>query len=178
MPQSPVKKRFDVALDMYRASSGRAFTVVEGDNGNEIHITLSNAGTPVQLSSCFIQAVFSRSDGTTASQHSDGGGITIAGSNEIIIDLYTSSFCPGIVECELQVFSGSDQSTLVTTAKFNFDCRHAILNEKTIAAAPEHPLLIKMLQEMNEATQAALQAAENLEALIDGNIITWEILCY
>lgn len=104
-----VIKRFNVELDIKRSSSNREFEVVEGDNGNELVVTLTDDGEPVDLSGCIVIAVFSKCDGRTAQQDNQGHGITVGGehNNELTIELYTSSFAPGLVECEIQVISVS-----------------------------------------------------------------------
>lgn len=42
-----VNKVFDVDLDIKRPSSHRDFTVVNGDNGNRINVTLMDGDSPV-----------------------------------------------------------------------------------------------------------------------------------
>ena len=180
-----VNKVFDVDLDIKRPSSHRDFTVVNGDNGNRINVTLMDGDSPVDLTGCRIIAAFSRADGSTSLQDSgvQNGGITISpdDASKVAIDLFPASFSPGVVECELQVYSDSSLSTLVTTARFNFICREAIVNSSTVQAAAEYPLLKAMqdgltslkasldeLMESAEAAEEGRQTAENSrEALYD-----------
>lgn len=54
-----VKKEFGVSLDIARSISNREFTVVEGDTGNVLKITLNNDGAPVDLTGCRVMALFS-----------------------------------------------------------------------------------------------------------------------
>ena len=133
-----VNKVFDVDLDIKRPSSHRDFTVVNGDNGNRINVTLMDGDSPVDLTGCRIIAAFSRADGSTSLQDSgvQNGGITISpnDASKVAIDLFPASFSPGVVECELQVYSDASLSTLVTTARFNFICREAIVNSSTVQA--------------------------------------------
>lgn len=147
-----VKKRFEIALDISRPISNREFTLVEGDTGNELVILLTDDGEPVDLTACRVMALFSKSDGETVSQDSgtEGNGVTLGGgaNNEITISLFASSFAPGMVECEIQVYSGATLALLVTSAKFNFRCRRSILNADTIAAVPEYPLLTSLLSDV------------------------------
>lgn len=177
-----VKKCFPIALDISRPISNRAFTLVEGDTGNELIISLTDDGEPVDLTSCRVMALFSKSDGTTVSQDSgtEGNGVAIGGTanNEITIELCVSSFTPGMVECEIQVYSGAALSVLVTSAKFNFKCRRSILNPDTILAVPEYPLLTSLLRdvttlsqqtgELTSAVQAALSAVQTNETARSG----------
>ena len=180
-----VNKVFDVDLDIKRPSSHRDFTVVNGDNGNRINVTLMDGDSPVDLTGCRIIAAFSRADGSTSLQDSgvQNGGITISpdDASKVAIDLFPASFSPGVVECELQVYSDVSLSTLVTTARFNFICREAIVNSSTVQASAEYPLLKAMqdgltslkasLDELMESAKAAeegRQTAENSrEALYD-----------
>ncbi len=158
-----IKKVFDVALDIKRPSSHMDFTVINGDTGNGIHIILTDGDEPVDLTGCRVIAAFSRPDGSTSMQDSaiSNGGITLGGTegNQIDIELFPASFSPGMVECELQIYSDEDLSTLVTTARFNFSCRKAIINEDTLQAAPQYPLLRTLSDELKDST-------ESLETLI------------
>ncbi len=180
-----VNKVFDVDLDIKRPSSHRDFTVVNGDNGNRINVTLMDGDSPVDLTGCRIIAAFSRADGSTSLQDSgvQNGGITISpdDASKVAIELFPASFSPGVVECELQVYSDASLSTLVTTARFNFICRKAIVNSSTVQASAEYPLLKTLkddltslkasLDELMESAKAAeegRQTAENSrEALYD-----------
>ena len=162
-----IKKVFDVALDIKRPSSHKDFTVINGDTGNRIHITLTDGDEPVNLSSCRVIAAFSRPDGSTSLQDSgmQDGGVTIGGveNNEVSIDLFPASFSPGMVECELQIYSDSSLSTLVTTARFNFSCRKAIINEDTVQASPEYPLLRSLTDELKSSADGLSQLMETAE---------------
>ena len=180
-----VNKVFDVDLDIKRPSSHRDFTVVNGDNGNRINVTLMDGDSHVDLTGCRIIAAFSRADGSTSLQDSgvQNGGITISpdDASKVAIELFPASFSPGVVECELQVYSDASLSTLVTTARFNFICREAIVNSSTVQASAEYPLLKTLkdgltslkasLDELMESAKAAeegRQTAENSrEALYD-----------
>lgn len=148
-----VKKRFSVSLDVKNSSSNRPIEVVEGDNGNEIEVTLTDEGTPVALSGCRVLAIFSKSDGRTAQQDNDGHGITMEDetAGRFTIALYTGSFSPGLVECEIQVLSGEAFTTLVTSAKFNFSCRRSIMNADTVQSTDEYPILVDLIDRVNAA---------------------------
>ena len=167
-----VNKVFDVDLDIKRPSSHRDFTVVNGDNGNRINVTLMDGDSPVDLAGCRIIAAFSRADGSTSLQDSgvQNGGITISpdDASKVAIDLFPASFSPGVVECELQVYSDASLSTLVTTARFNFICREAIVNSSTVQASAEYPLL-KVLQDELASLRASLdELMESAEAAEEG----------
>lgn len=69
--------------------------------------------------------------------------------NEMEIELYLSSISPGLVECEVLVFSGEAQDTLITSARFNFYCRRGIANRETVPETDEWPLLVEMVAAEN-----------------------------
>ena len=148
-----VQKTFPIALDIKRPTANRDFEVVLGDNGNRLVVTLTDDGAAVDLSDCLVCAIFSKSDGNTAEQDTDGHGIIVSG-NQLTISLYTTSVAPGLVECELQVYSEEGHSTLVTSAKFNFMCRSGIANDETIQTTDEWPLLVGALQRVEAAEEA------------------------
>ena len=165
-----VLKYFTIELDVKRSSANRPIEVVEGDNGNMLDVILTDDGHPVYLDGCFVVAVFAKSGGTTVQQDSNGHGITIAEdpNNELMIELYTSSFAPGIVECEILVFSGENQDRQITSAKFNFSCRRSIMNEDTIQATDEYPILVDLIQSVEE-TEASLADIDENESTRESN---------
>ena len=150
-----VLKEFDIELDVKRSSANRPIEVVEGDNGNRLNIILTDNGEPVDLTGCLVVAVFAKTDGTTVQQDNGGHGITMSEeqNNQFTIDLYTSSFAPGLIECEILVFSGENQDTQITSAKFNFSCRRSIMNEDTVQATDEYPILVELIQRTEAAEE-------------------------
>ncbi|HWR22179.1 MAG TPA: BppU family phage baseplate upper protein [Feifaniaceae bacterium] len=154
-----VQKRFSIALDIKRPTANRDFEVVEGDNSNVLEVTLTDDGAPVDLEGSRISAVFSKSDGNTAQQDTDGHGVAVTPPNGLTISLYTTSVAPGLVECELQVYSGEGNTVLSTSAKFNFMCRRGIANDDTIEATDEWPLLVGMMRRVEAAEEAELLRA-------------------
>lgn len=183
-----VKKTFDIALDIAASSSNRAFTVVEGDTGNVLCIALTDDGEPVDLTGCRVIAVFSKSNGTAAqdSQQADGG-VHLEGAlnNQVRIDLFPGSFAPGMVECELQIYSDETLNTLVTTAKFNFNCRPAMLSADAMESTGQLPMLRALMEQVEAletaataAAQRAEDAAQACESLVEGHVTTFTILRY
>ena len=183
-----VHKNFDVALDIAASIGNRAFTVVEGDTGNLLSIFLTDGGEAVDLTGCRVIAVFSKSNGTAA-QDSDrqDGGILLRGAlnNEVQIQLFPSSFAPGMVECELQIYSDASLATLVTTAKFNFKCRPAMLSGEAITSTAELPMLSSLIdqvealsQEAQSATDRVRAAAEAAENLVLDKVTTFIVRRY
>lgn len=159
-----VKKRFPIALDVKRSTSLREIEVVEGDNGNVLEITLTDDDTAVDLTDCLVCAMFAKPNGGTAQQDNNGHGIVMdeTENNKFKIELYTTSFSPGLVECEVQVYSGERHDILITTAKFNFSCRGGIVNAQTIPATDAYPLLVDLMQRCAnmEDAETVLEASE------------------
>lgn len=149
-------KTFRVSLDMKVPTAQRnEWEVVEGDNGNIIEITLTDDGEPVDLTGCKVLAVFGLPTGVTVEQDTDEGSVTIGGTdnNVITIALKTGSFSPGksssgLMKCEIQVYSGAQQDVLITSAQFTFRCRRAIMNDQTIEATDEYPILVELIKEV------------------------------
>ena len=243
-----VTKTIPIALDLKRVTSQPLSipTLVEGDNGNIIVITLTDDGSPVDLSACKVYAVFSKvSDGSTSEQDtqdafislqeyglaltgtpsnsdtitvtSDGqnvsatttvtGGsvtidkdtwlskisaagtytvtyvsastswklgnhsVTISGTshNIITINLKTSSYGAGKNNVELQVYSGTNYETLVTTAQFNFDARKGIFNEDTVRTSSEYPILASLIRQVQQALALALPFGDVSASAQSGN---------
>lgn len=134
-----------VSLDMYKESSD-TFSVVEGDTANLIVITLTDRGNPVDLSGCKVLVVFVRG-GVPAQQDTDGNGVTISGEshNIINVDLYSTSYVYGNNTAEVVVLSGENFERQATSAWFNFQARRARINDKTLLAVAQFPLLSSML---------------------------------
>ncbi|MCR5809082.1 MAG: hypothetical protein K6G56_05920 [Clostridiales bacterium] len=169
-------KEYEVALDLKRPIPMRSFEVVEGDTGNRITATLTDGGEAVDLTGYYVMAVFSTTAGISV-QSPEGGNLTVSG-NTVVMDLSPDSFAPGLVECELQIYSSAsgeptgvtDSDVLVTTARFNFTCRRAILNGESINACPQFPLLtqtlagIEQAEEQRQTNEAARQSNEDLRS--------------
>lgn len=142
-----IYKTFDVALELKQTSTNPTFSVIEGDTGNRLHITVTDGGSAVDLTGCRVIAAFSKSNGISMQ---DSGvadnGITFGGTNnnEVTVDLFASSLAPGNVECELQIYSGF-MEVLITTARFNFVCRRGIMNEDVLLSTNEYPLLVDLI---------------------------------
>ena len=77
MAMGKVTKSFKVTLDIARSISNREFSVVEGDTGNTLSITLNDNGKAVDLTGCRVLALFSKSNGETVCQDSaeQNGGV-------------------------------------------------------------------------------------------------------
>lgn len=167
-----IYKTFDVALELKQTSTNAPFYVIEGDNGNKIRITVTDGGSAVDLTGCRVIAVFSKSNGTSMQDSAEaGGGVTIGGTynNEVTVALRPASIAPGQVECELQIYSDENKTTLITTAKFNFECQRAIFNEDTAMATNEYPLLVSLISVCN-----GIVAAEELRVVAEDSRVSAE----
>lgn len=167
---SVVEKRFAIALDIKSPLPNPDFEVVDDDNGNVIEISLTDDGDPIDLTGCKVLVVFAKPDGTPAQQDTDeGNGVTLLDEQgKFEIKLFTTSFSPGVVNAEVQVLSGENFGTLVTSAQFNFRCRRGIANDDTLQATNEWPLLTGMVRrvevlegELEQLIPTAEQAAQD-----------------
>lgn len=154
MSETSFIKRFDITLDLKQPGCGGDFSVVDGDTGNVVYLAMTDAGVPVSVEGRRIIAAFSNSRGKYMQDSAEsGGGISIS-DDKVKLQLRPQSFAPGIVECELQIYSGGTENSaagatvydsLVTTAKFNFSCRSAIYDASTIESEPAAPPLSAVL---------------------------------
>ena len=168
-----VLKTFRINLDLKRvtAQAEKIPPLVVGDNGNILEITLTDSGEPVNLGGCRVVAVFSTSDGQPVEQDTEGNGVTITGEhmNILVIDLKTTSYSVGKNNCEIQIYSGENLGTLVTTANFNFDGRPGILNDETIQAEDKFPILTALIERVeNLATATGDMTKEEYDPDKDG----------
>ena len=173
-----IYKVFNVALELKQTSTNPTFTVIEGDTGNQLHVTVTDGGSALDLTGCRVIAVFSKSNGISMQDSGvEDGGIEIGGAynNEVTISLFPSSIAPGNVECELQIYSGESMEVLVTTARFNFEANRAMMNEDVLQGTNEYPLLVDLISTVegfvdDEAARVlAEQARERNEAIRNDN---------
>ncbi len=170
MAERALLKEFEVAIDLKKTLPTEPFEVVEGDTGNRIVVTLTDDGAAVPLDDMLVTAVFSSSRGV-AVQDSTDGSVTLSG-NTATIALRPGAFAPKRVDCELQLYSSAmsepsslaDYDVLVTTARFTFDCREAMLDETAIAALPAMPELSQLLSDISAAEELRCQAESAREA--------------
>lgn len=167
-----VNKTFDLIIDTKRPMSNREFEVVSGDNGNVIVCNIFDDGEPVDLTGCRVVAVFAKTNGTSLQDSSlEGNGVNVDG-NKVSISLNASSFSVGTTECELQIYTEDEEtSILVTTARFNFNCRSAIFGEATAMSTSEYPFLVELLNRTDSAVrdcQTATQSAKEASAYAGG----------
>lgn len=143
-----VTKNFTINLETRRTVGTATPIVVEGDTGNVFKIILTDEGTPIDLTDCRVVAIFANNAGTFAQDSElENGGITIGGDddNEITLNLFSGSYSKGTNTCQIQIYSGVDFSTLITTADFTFEARAPLLNDNTITSDNNFPVLVELL---------------------------------
>lgn len=156
-------KTFSLTLDMVRAMRSHPFEVVAGDTGNVLQVRLENDGVPVPLENRYVCMVF-RSGLGTALQDTDSGIALGAETGTFSIALLPGSYSPGNVSADVQVYSGNDKKTLITSTRFTFRCRNALLNNETMRAQATYPPLVAATRNAEEAAAQARTAAANAVA--------------
>ena len=154
-------KDFSITLDMMRTLPFRPFEVVEGDTGNILHVTLLNNGDAMDLSGCGIQIAFASSIGF-AMQDETSGIAKTAEIGTFDVTLLPTAYGAGNVSADVQVYSGTNNATLVTSTRFDFRCRKSLISGDIIRANAAYPPLIEAARVANEAAAAALAAAERI----------------
>lgn len=150
-----VLKTFPITIDLRRGVSYEEFELVEGDNGNELVLSLVDDNVPVDLSECDVRLTFSHS-GTTYQQDSTvvDGGVSIGGTddNEITCRLFSESYSPDdITLCEIQIYSGATRTTLSTTPYFAFTAHRSATNDETVQAQDKYPILVQLIADYQAA---------------------------
>ncbi len=151
-------KEFAITLDMKRSLPFHPFEVVEGDTGNVLFVTLENDGVPVALDGCDVCVVFASSAGF-AMQDLTTGIALLADTGRFSVTLYPGSYGAGDVRADVQVYSGPLRETLITSSRFTFRCRTALMSTELIRSETAYPPLV-------EATRDARAAAAEARAAI------------
>ena len=154
-------KDYSVVLDMMRTLPFRPFEVVEGDTGNVLHVTLLNNGDAMDLTGCKLCVLFASSSGF-AMQDETSGITKSAESGAFDISLLPTAYGAGNVSADVQVYSGENDKTLITSTRFDFRCRKSLISGEIIRANTAYPPLIEAARAANEAASAALAAAERI----------------
>ena len=155
-------KDYSIALDMMRTLPFRPFEVVEGDTGNVLHVTLLNNGDPMDLSGSSIQIAFASSNGF-AMQDETSGIVKSSSTGMFDVSLLPSAYGAGNVSADVQIYSGAQSETLITSTRFDFRCRKSLISGDIIRANSAYPPLIEAARVANEAAATALAAAERID---------------
>ena len=150
---SEVLKDFSANIDLKETLVFEPIKVVEGDNGNVLVLNIVKDGDPVDLTDCLVQIVFAHS-GRTVWQDcsSPDGGITIGGTdhNEVTVRLHSDSYAPnGITVCQVKVYSGAGQTTLVSSSRFSFKAELSLLNAETVESIEQYSILVTLIETVN-----------------------------
>lgn len=158
-------KEFAITLDMKRALAFHPFEVVECDTGNVLHILLQNDGAAMDLSGCDVCVVFASSKGFAMQDLTSGVSL---GQDPGRIDalLYADSFGAGEVTADVQVYSGAERETLITSRRFTFRCITSLISADSIRASATYPPLIAATRAATDAAEAALAAAASVDEAV------------
>jgi len=155
-------KDYSITLDMIRTLPFRPFEVVEGDTGNVLHVTLLNDGDPVVLDGCNIQIAYASSVGFAIQDETSGiQKTTSVGTFDLT--LYPTAYGAGNVSADVQIYSGTDGMTLITSTRFDFRCRKSLISGDIIRANTAYPPLVEAARVANEAAASALAAAARID---------------
>ena len=153
-------KTFSLAIDMVRTIGQPPFEVVWGDTGNLLEVTLTNDGVPIELHGAYVCVVFRSCIGTALQDETNG--LTLGErAGEFTLRLLPESYGAGEVSADIQVYTGEDRATLITSRRFTFRCKNALLNDKTMQANGTYPPLISATHAATEAAALAIAAARN-----------------
>lgn len=163
-------KEFAITLDMKRALAFHPFEVVECDTGNVLHILLQNDGAAMDLTGCDVCVVFASSKGFAMQDLTSG--VSLGPSpGQIDVLLYADSFGAGEVTADVQVYSGPERGTLITSRRFTFRCITSLISADSIRASATYPPLIAATRAAADAANAALAAAASVgEAVGEMNV--------
>ena len=150
---SEVLKDFSANIDLKETLVFEPIKVVEGDNGNVLVLKIVKDGEPVDLTDCLVQIVFAHSGRTVwQDSSSPSGGITISGDdhNIVTVRMHSDSFAPnGITVCQVKVYSGVGQETLVSSSRFSFKAELSLLNAETVESIEQYSILVTLIEACN-----------------------------
>ena len=161
MPSSALTRSFSVELDLTLPDLNELFEVTDGETGNILELTVKNNNTAVDLTGRRLVLVFSHPRGTYFMTTEDGD-LVIDGS-KVTAALSPDSFSPGLVVCELQIYSDNAAScdTLVASAWFNFFCKPSLLSEDSAPSVSQIPYLTSLIDDAEDAASDANAAADS-----------------
>jgi hypothetical protein len=155
-------KNYTVKLDLLRTLPFRPFEVVEGDTGNVLHVTLLNNGDAMNLTGCKICVIFASSAGF-AMQDETSGVTKTEELGSFDVSLLPTAYGAGNVSANVQIYSGENDETLVTSTRFDFRCRKSLVSGEIIRANAAYPPLVEAARIANEAAASALAAAQRID---------------
>lgn len=157
-------KEFNILLDIKKHNKTDYFEVVQGDlNSNILNIALVDGLNPYNLAGTNVEIVFSKPDGTTVQQTDII--IINATQGRIQCTLKTNTIAsPGKVIAEVRVLEGE---ILLTSARFDFFVRKALITDDTIESTNEFPILNQLIT----TTEGLIQQVEQIEKQVPEYIV-------
>lgn len=143
-------KKYGLSLDIKREKAMHApvMEFVQDDTGTcALDISIREMNDPVDLSDVNVEIVFAKPDGTTVIQDlANGVNITDAANGKITCTLKTNTIAAaGKVHAEVRLLAGEK---LLTTPRFAFDVRKALLNDEVIESMDEVPILRQLIADV------------------------------
>lgn len=143
-----IVKKYSFLLDIKCEEVLPVIEFVQGDIGTcALDIHLKDMRNPVDLTGLAAEIVFAKPDGTTVVQdEANGVSIRQAAEGKITCVLKTNTIAAlGKVHAEVRLSEGEN---LLTTARFSFNVRKAILNGETIESMDELPILRQLIADV------------------------------
>ncbi len=169
----PIKKIYEFTLDLKRETNVQLKGIVDGDTGNELHISLTSDGQPLETEDIDVARIVLnvRSNSGWRSQDSaiEGSGITIS-AGLITIDLFSATYSEGNNYAQLEIYTAesNQDDTLVTTQQFTFYAKKGTQGE--IAASDALPSLTKAINAVYAALDDLYKVAGQRENLLEDAI--------
>lgn len=143
-----VLKEFDITLDLIKSKQLSPIEVVQGDfETNIFNIQITKDYAPVDLTGTTIEVMFAKPDNTTVMQDMTSGvSITDVTQGKIQIVLNTNTIAAsGMAYAEVRI---KEAGKIVTTAKFNFYVRKAIVSN--VVSTNEFPILEQLIEDVEQ----------------------------
>ena len=166
-------KEFDILLDIKRNKKIEYIEIIQGDyNTNKLNIKLIDGIEDYDLVGLNSEIAFSKSDGTTVLQDKNSGINVLNNKIECMLSSNTIA-SPGRVLAEVRVLEGTK---VLTSSRFEFFVKKAIVNDETIASTNEFPILQELTDNVKGviATEASRVTAENLRITNEIDRVTAE----
>lgn len=161
-------KEFDIMLDIKKSKKIEDIEVVQKDyESNIFNISIVEDFKSYNLSGLNVEIAFAKPDGTTVLQDENNGVVIVnAIEGKIICTLKTNTIAaPGKVLAEVRILQ---DLKLLTTARFDFFVRKAIVNDETIESTNEFPILNQLIN----TTQDLIEQVGQIEQQVPENVVT------
>lgn len=155
-------KEFDILLDIKKHIKHEYIEVVKDDfETNILNLALLDGNNVYRLDGLNVEIAFSKADGKTILQDEENGIMIInPEQGKIQCTLNTNTIAvSGRVLAEVRVLEGVK---ILTTARFEFFVRKAIVNDDTVQSTNEFPVLQKLINDV-EVIKPMVPRIENLD---------------